>query len=141
MVELVAVTRPLPDAPGFQFRNRWVDYALYTPGRYTTYSAMQSGQEVARLEIDWKSGLYEGMDPVDGPLLEIEFLDVQEEWRRRGIGTLTVHEVARTHPGHRLMARSEDADDFWGSFGWARHDHADGPRWYRPIYLAPEGWR
>jgi hypothetical protein len=41
------------------------------------------------------------------------------------------------HPERRLLAFSEEADDFWASLGWTRYDHPEGPRSYRLLFMQP----
>jgi hypothetical protein len=41
------------------------------------------------------------------------------------------------HPCRRLVAFSEEADEFWSSLCWDRFDHPDGPTFYRPLFVQP----
>lgn len=100
-----------------------------------------SGMHLARLHLDWDfpAGVYPSADAArTRPMLEIQFIEVNHRFRRKGIGTLLVQRTQEAFPDRQLMALSE-ADRFWESLGWSRHLHVEDDRSgrYRPLYLAP----
>lgn len=101
-----------------------------------------SGRHVARLELDWgfPAGVYPTADAVLArPMLEVQLIEVHQDFRCRGVGTMLVRRIQATFPDHQLMALSE-ADGFWESLGWSRHRHCDddgSTQGYRTMYLAP----
>lgn len=96
-----------------------------------------SGVEVARVELDDEVSFahYEGTPDLGREALEIQFFEVSARHRRRGVGTSVIEHLTMAHSSRRLVAFSEDADPFWASLGWERHDHQD--RGYRPLFIAP----
>jgi ribosomal protein S18 acetylase RimI-like enzyme len=83
---------------------------------------------VARVELDSAVHVdhYEAAPHLGPTALEIQFIEVSSRFRRSGIGTEVVRELAARNPGRRLVAFSE-ADEFWASLGWYRYDHPEGP--------------
>lgn len=69
--------------------------------------------------------------------LEIQFIEVATDMRRRCIGRDFVELLGRHYGGRRLVALSEGADKFWAAMGWDRIDHREGPQWRRPLFVAP----
>ena len=51
------------------------------------------------------------------------------------VGTRTVQALAQRHVNRRLMAYSEEADEFWDPLGWDRFDHTDGR--HRALFIQP----
>lgn len=74
-----------------------------------------------------------------GSFAAIEFFEVAENSRGKGIGRRAVAAIAAVFPGYRLRAMSEDADGFWVSLGWDVFQHQSDAR-YRPLYMSPAGW-
>lgn len=111
--------------------------------RYSLWSVHRAGEEVARLELDTEVYYdhYTGVPELGPGILEIDFFEVSSRARGQGVGTATVDLLAQHFPERRLLAFSEEADRFWQSLGWARYDHPDGPSFYRPLFVAPRGWR
>lgn len=109
----------------------------YTDGR-RWFVAHRGGLEVGRVEVDVASGddYYVGSAVLgNGPILDIEFVDVATDQRRQGIASKMVQHLMDVFPGHRLVAFSEDADEFWGSLGWTRIEHPGGSDHYRPLFV------
>lgn len=104
------------------------------------FGATLAGEEVCRVEIELGSAddysvgsAILGTDPIVG----IEFIDVAETHRRRGIATAVIRHVELEFPDHRLVAFSEEADSFWSSLGWDRHGHPEGDDLHRPLFVQP----
>lgn len=74
-----------------------------------------------------------------GPFAAIEYFEVVEGSRGKGIGRRAVAAIAAAFPGYRLRAMSEDADGFWASLGWGVFQH-ESEAGYRPLYISPAGW-
>jgi len=119
----------------------WTDcYHLREATGSRWFVACHNGVEVGRVEVDAASGedYYMGSAVLgDGPILDIEFIDVAVDFRRRGAATAIVQHLISAFPGHRLVAFSEDADAFWSSLGWLRIEHPDGDALYRPLFVQP----
>jgi GNAT superfamily N-acetyltransferase len=136
---------PLFDHERRGYRFNWLR-PVRDPGRCAYYQGLRGGVEVARLETDEVVYLdyYAGVPPLRNIALEIEVLDVHEDFRRRGIGRAAVERLARMHPDRCLVALSQDdeSDRFWGEgMGWSRYEHKDndGRRpGSRPAYVQPE---
>lgn len=90
---------------------------------------LRDGEEVARVMLDETVGIehYVNTPPLGDVALEIQFIDVRSDVRRQGIGRAVVEQLARMHPDRRLVAYSEEADEFWSALGWQRYDHPEGP--------------
>ena len=122
-----------------QFNGEWWDRVPYLDDDPHYVQVLLDGVEVARVELDHG---FRGSEHVDAPklgasALEIQFIEVAVSQRRQGIGAEVVRLLVERHSDHRLLAMSEDADDFWASLGWRRYDHPDGPHQYRPLFVAP----
>jgi GNAT superfamily N-acetyltransferase len=57
--------------------------------------------------------------------------------QRQGIGTAVIRALIAEYPDRRLVAFSEDADQFWASLGWARFVNADSSEVFRPLFIQP----
>jgi len=92
---------------------------------------------VARIELDEQVGLgHYGVDPqVESRALEIQFIEISADFRRKGFGTKIVRQLEARHPDRTLVAFSEQADEFWASLGWKRYDHPTEARFYRALFI------
>ncbi|WP_017197444.1 GNAT family N-acetyltransferase [Arthrobacter sp. M2012083] len=117
----------------------WHDVILADQRSQTHFVSMHvAGEEVIRAELTLRKnppGTYPGWTG-PGPFAAIEFFEVAERHRGKGLGTQAVFSVGTLFPGFRLHALSEEADGFWASLGWARYSHFEEPR-NRPLYLSP----
>ena len=107
---------------------------------YRYVQALQDGVEVARLVLDDPGGInpaYAGAPELGTERLEIQFVEVATESRRRGIGGRVVRALAEQHSSRRLFAYSEKADNFWTSLGWNRFDNPQQPR-SRSLFIQPQ---
>lgn len=130
----------IPFQPSAEFRESWWSDVPYMADVPHYVPALLDGTEVARVELDHG---FEGSDHLGVPTLgtsalEIQLIEVAQRYRRQGVGAAVINRLASRHPERRLLAMSEDADEFWASLGWARYDHPEGPQFYRPLFLAPE---
>lgn len=125
------------------FTDSWWHRLWELGTRYSLWSAHRAGQEVARLELDTEVYYdhYTGVPELGPGILEIDFFEVSSRVRGEGVGSSVVRLVAQRFPESRLLAFSEEADGFWSSLEWARYDHPAGPSSYRPLFVAPRGWR
>jgi GNAT superfamily N-acetyltransferase len=74
-----------------------------------------SGEEVVRAELTLHKNppdTYPGWTG-PGPFAAIEFFEVAEQHRGRGLGTQAVSCIGGLFPDFRLHALSEDADDYF----------------------------
>jgi GNAT superfamily N-acetyltransferase len=110
--------------------------------RYSLWSVVDGDVEVARIALDQEVHYdhYNGVPHLGPNVLEVNFFEVSAALRRQGLGRAALELVAERNPGRRLVAFSEEADAFWAGLGWTRYDHPDGFPWYRPFFVAPEGW-
>lgn len=110
--------------------------------RYSLWSVVAGKVEVARIELDQEVSYdhYAGVPSLGEHVLEVDFFEVSATLRGQGLGQAALELVAERNPGRRLVAFSEEADDFWAGLGWTRYDHPDGFPSYRPFFVAPEGW-
>lgn len=96
------------------------------------------GVEVARVELDQKVGIahYEGTPDLGDAALEIQFIEVSYEYRLQGIGAAVVSRLVELYPDRRLVAYSEQADEFWSKLGWQPYYHPveRGPSW-RTLFI------
>lgn len=129
-----------PFAENDDFSPSWWDYRSIDGNRsYTLLEVHQGGVEVARIELDPDVAIdhYLGTPELGNTALEIELIEVAESHRRRGVGTKIIRALAFRYPERRLLAFSEEADDFWASLGWTRYDHPEGPQLNRPLFIQP----
>lgn len=98
-----------------------------------------NGIEVAPVGLDhgFRGSVHVGAPTLGTSALEIQFIEVAESYRCRGIGAEVVRLLIERHPDRRFLAMSEDADKFWAAIGWDRYDHGDGPQRYRPLFVQP----
>lgn len=82
-----------------------------------------SDTRVALLELDqsndrayWQGTAYQ-LTPEGPEVLEIQFIDVRDTHRGRGIGTTIIDQLTARYPDLQLIALSERADHFWESLG------------------------
>lgn len=123
-----------------EFNGVWWDSPPYMTDEPHFVQAKLGGVEVARVELDhdFRGSKHVGAPRLGASALEIQFLEVAKSHRRQGIGEAVLRELVQSYPDRRLLALSEDADEFWGALGWIRFDHRDGPLQYRPLFIAPE---
>lgn len=121
------------------FAPDWWDRVPYLDDDPHYVQVLRDGVEVARVELDHdlRGSAHVRAPRLGDQALEIQFLEVADPHRGQGIGTEVVRLLVEQYPDHRLLAMSEDADGFWSSLGWDRHDHRDGPQRYRPLFVAP----
>ena len=86
------------------------------------FEVRSEGIEVARVELDEHVHIehYPDVPLLGDAALEIQLIEVHQKHRRQGIATEVVRLLARAHPERRLVAFSEEADQFWDSLGWRR---------------------
>jgi GNAT superfamily N-acetyltransferase len=128
-----------PFEPNDNFTARWWDTPPIHDDDPWYVDVQRAGKEVARVELDDEVGFaHYARTPQLGPIaLEIQFIEVSRAQRRQGIATELVARLAHQHPDRRLVAFSEEADDFWQSLGWERFEHAESPHLFRPLFIAP----
>lgn len=128
-----------PFSESDDFSDEWWDDTIYGFEPTQHFYSFYDGQyEVVRVEVEIQDVLNEEYEQPahPGPYAVIHFFEVSEEHRRKGYGTEAVHLVADRYPGLPLVAFSQDADDFWGSLGWARYEHRTEPDFSRPMYVS-----
>lgn len=110
--------------------------------RYSWWSLMDRQREVARLELDREVHLdeYSAVPDLGSAVCEIQLIEVVPGLRRSGIGRQVMHVLAHQHPHARLLAFSEEANEFWAGLGWVRFNHRKGSPPNRPLFVAPSGW-
>ncbi|MBM0255630.1 GNAT family N-acetyltransferase [Micromonospora sp. 4G55] len=127
-----------PFADNDDFNPSWWNHrSFYGESSYTLLEVHSDGVEVARIELDSDVAIdhYVGTPQLGDTALEIQLIEVAASQRRRGVGTKIMQALVARHPERRLLAFSEEADDFWASLGWARYDHPEGPRFSRPLFI------
>lgn len=130
--------QPFPTHDGFT-SDWWSGFAF---DGSTYLRVLMDNEEVARIHLDDEMEVDDYLDvPVSSsPFLEIQFIEVHADHRRRGVATAAVTLLNEHFPGRPLAAFSEGADDFWTSLGWTRHQHRDddgvAPP-HRPLYVQP----
>lgn len=94
------------------------------------FSVESNGKEVARIEIDRTPHLASNQGASHlGPVREIQYLEVSQDRRGRGLGTEIVDWLETEFRDARLIASTNSAVGFWTSLdGWDRVDHAGGLR-------------
>lgn len=122
-----------------EFNGDWWDSPPYMIDDPHYVEAMLGGVEVARVELDhdFRGSMHVGAPTLGTTALEIQFIEVAESYRRRGVGAEVVRRLVKSYPNRRILALSEGADEFWAALGWSRYDHHDGPLKYRPLFIAP----
>lgn len=128
-----------PFSESDDFTGGWWDDEIYGYEASQHFYAFFMGQhEVARVEIEVQDDLNpEYRRPAHpGPYAVIHFFEVSKDHRRRRHGTAATQLIVGRYRGTPLVAFSEDADEFWGSLGWARYEHADDPGHHRPMYVS-----
>jgi GNAT superfamily N-acetyltransferase len=101
----------------------------------------ERGVELARVEMIERTHPGEYLGDVDPrQFVKIQFIEVRQRHRGRGVGFATLQLLAELYPGRRLLAFSE-ADGFWDQTGWTRYIHQEDnparPR-HQCLYLQPE---
>lgn len=129
----------LPFESNDAFTSRWWDEPRYLFDDPWFVQVDLDGEEVARIELDEsiETSHYADVPDLGSNPLELQFFEVAATHQRRGIGTAAVRALADQHPQRRLVAFSEEADEFWESLGWARYLHAETPHLYRPLFVQP----
>jgi len=122
------------------FNDRWWSgVARNSSGNNYWFSAFLRGEEIARIHIDTNMSADRAFgvaSPEEG-FVEIVFFEVAARYRRQGRGTTVIKRLTALYPNRRFAAFSEEADRFWGSLGWDRHEHAGGVIRFRPLYASP----
>lgn len=101
----------------------------------------ERGVELARVEMIERTHPGEYLGEVDPrQFVKIQFIEVRQRHRGRGVGFATLQLLAELYPDRRLLAFSE-ADGFWDQTGWTRYIHQEDnparPR-HQCLYLQPE---
>jgi GNAT superfamily N-acetyltransferase len=101
----------------------------------------ESGTELARVEMIERTQPGEYLVDVDPrQFVKVQFIEVRQRHRGRGVGSATLQLLAKVYPDRRLLAFSE-ADGFWDKTGWTRHIHREDnpvrPR-HQSLYLQPD---
>jgi hypothetical protein len=128
--------KPFTTMDGFQ-QPWWEDLAYgYKRNRNFFFSFFEDQIEVARAEIELKNdaGSHYGFRTPSNPCAVIHFFEVAEGRRRTGVGTQALSLLRSRFGFSPLVAYSEEADDFWDSLGWNRHEYPDSAA-YRPLYV------
>lgn len=128
-----------PFSESNDFTDGWWDDEIYGYEASQHFYAFFMGQhEVARAEIEVQDDLNpEYRRPAHpGPYAVIHFFEVSEDHRRRGLGTDAAQLLAERYGDLPLVAFSAGADEFWGSLGWQRFEHATEPSHNRPMYVS-----
>jgi GNAT superfamily N-acetyltransferase len=121
-----------------EFRAEWWNAPFrYISGEDHHYvEARLDGVEVARAELfEPMDFSHYGVPPMGHDYLKIQFVEVAQSYRCRGIGQAFVRRLIGTFPGRCLVAFSEGADAFWLALGWTRFDHPDEPEFYQPLFV------
>lgn len=122
------------------FEPSWWNEPRYRDNTYQYLEIRLDDIEVARVALgeDIATDHYTSAPPLGDEALEIQLIEVSAAFRRRHIATDVVRMISESNPHRRLLAFSEEADHFWTSLGWDRHDHPVGPAFYRPLFVQPE---
>lgn len=128
-----------PFDPDVAYENsHWWDQVRYLEDRPWFVQVLDDGVEVARIELVEDGAVnptYVGVPVIGDERLMIHLIEVAATVHRRKIGTQAVRRLEERHPGRRLFAYSEGADDFWDSLGWGRF--TDPAKRSRPLYIQP----
>ncbi len=125
-----------------QFDDRWwPGRQIGSIDRNRYISVWKGNAEVARAHLDITTRVSEdfGLPNRDERFVEFVFLEVARDQRCVGLGTEVVGLIAALYPRRAFAAFSEGADGFWSSLGWARFEHLEHARRYRPIYVSWNG--
>jgi hypothetical protein len=124
------------------FKNHWWNDGRRFGDTSTYIQVCRAGTEVARVELRQRVDIdhYLYVPPLGGTALEVGLIEVGTKYRRQGIATEVVRLLACVHPDRRLVVFSEEADEFWDTLGWRRHEHPEGSTFWRPLYIQPQGW-
>src|SRR6185437_15518000 len=81
---------------------------------------VEKDDEVARvhLENEVEVDHYADVPSLGASALAIQFIEVHNNHRLRGIGHGVIDLLQNRYPDRRLVAFSEGADGFWSSLGW-----------------------
>jgi GNAT superfamily N-acetyltransferase len=129
--------KPFSDDKSFE-DSWWSGVAWgYGDGETEFLSFQQGGVEVARAELSLDKRPNEDYQvPSTGRrFVQVEFFEVSEDHRSRGVGTRAMRAVAQRYPAQCILAYSEEADEFWSSLGWIRFQNSSS-RNYRPLYVS-----
>lgn len=126
-----------PFEPDERFTGHWWDPIPYHDDNPYYVQVRLGTLEVARVELDEDVEIshYANTPALGATALEIQFLEVAADCRRMGIGRDAVSHLAARHPGRRLVAFSEEADEFWSVLGWLEFRHNEWPDLYRPLFI------
>ncbi|ARK06964.1 hypothetical protein B8281_15905 [Cellulosimicrobium sp. TH-20] len=126
-----------PFGPNRAFTEEWWNELAEADDQSRYIEVRADGVEVARVELDESVSFdfYIGAPTLGRMALEVQFIEVAADHRRRRIGLSVVNALAERHPDRRLVAFSEGADRFWASLGWTRYEHSDGCS--RPLFIQP----
>jgi GNAT superfamily N-acetyltransferase len=128
---------------GLGFNHRWwYDGPVYPHSMSIFLRVLENDNEVARVELDNEVEIdhYADVPPLGATALAIQFIEVHNAHRGRGIGHAVIDRLHHRYPDRRLVAFSEGADGFWSSLDWRRHLHADPEEAlrFRPLFIQPQ---
>lgn len=125
--------------PDDRFTDGWWTSDYSDADDYSNVQVLLGDTEVARVELDQRVEIshYSSTLALGDQALEIQFIEVATDQRGQGIGTEVVRLLEVAYPDRRLVAFSEEADEFWGSLGWDRYLHPIEPQHYRPLFIQP----
>lgn len=136
------------DVPiGYQFQEHWQNMANRPYRGHSGYRQFKvimgdRGEEVARFELDETAerrnfiGSTYPIPPTGPPILEIQYIDVLDVYRHRGIGRWIVRQLELEKPDVQLIALAEESEDFWKSLGWTQV--LPDERGRRELYMSPD---
>lgn len=129
----------IPFRLDLRFEPTWWNEPRYLDDTYRYIEVLMNDTEVARIALSEDIGIenYPTAPQLGDEALEIQLIEVSSDYHRQGVGTEVIRLLTEAHPHRRLIAFSEQADDFWTSLGWHRHDHPLGPAFYRPLFIQP----
>ncbi len=127
---------------GLGFTPQWWYKNPVSPGsQHVFLRFVENDIEVARVELDNEVRIdrYADVPALGATALEIQFIEVHRDHRRRGIGHAVIGLLHHRYPDRRLVAFSHGVDGFWLSLGWRRHLHAnpDDAPFFRPLFIQP----
>ncbi|MFC7530162.1 hypothetical protein ACFQV6_15950 [Actinoplanes sp. GCM10030250] len=126
-----------PFAESDEFSRDWWRHQFDPEDPYILLEVRLGEVEVARLDLEPGVVIDEAYatPELGTTTLEIGFFEVAQSQRRRGFGTVIMLGLHVRYPDRRLLAFSQEADEFWASLGWRRYDHPDGPDAHRPLFM------